>query len=267
MAHARAEPVATASSGRWSDFLVRLASAAILGPIALLALWYGGIAWAVLIGVAMVGLGMEWAKLAGLRDGGALPVLALLAWLVTIFFGILPGAIVLLCLAVFALWPFGRFAAAGIPYIGIGGLALLWLRLSPVDGLWDTLFLVAVVWSTDIGAYLTGRIAGGPKLAPKISPGKTWSGAAGGLVFAAAGGFLIGGEWVGAIPAALLLSVLAQTGDLLESAIKRKLGVKDSGQTIPGHGGLFDRLDGFLAAAPAAALLALSAQGGLPLWR
>jgi phosphatidate cytidylyltransferase len=133
------------------------------------------------------------------------------------------------------------------------------------------LFLVVVVWATDVGAYLVGRVIGGVKLAPKISPGKTWSGSAGGLLIGAFTGALMtrgihGIDWWAVIPAGLL-SFFAQAGDLLESAVKRRLGVKDSGATIPGHGGLFDRLDGFLAAAPLAALLALYAQGGLPLWR
>jgi phosphatidate cytidylyltransferase len=165
---------------------------------------------------------------------------------------------------------FNWFLAAGLPYAGIGAIALLWLRLQPGVGLTDTLFLVFVVWSTDVGAYAAGRVIGGAKLAPKISPGKTRAGAVGGLLAAAViGGFAAGGGHgfnVLAVPAAVVLSVFAQAGDLLESAIKRHLGVKDSGRTIPGHGGLFDRLDGFLTAAPLAALLALSAPGGLPLW-
>jgi phosphatidate cytidylyltransferase len=127
------------------------------------------------------------------------------------------------------------------------------------------MFLVAVIWATDIGAYLAGRLLGGAKLAPRISPGKTWSGSLGGLVLAMlAGPLLAGGSGFSlrALAAALLLSLCAQAGDLLESAIKRKLGVKDSGRTIPGHGGLFDRLDGFLAAAPVAVILALLAHHG-----
>jgi phosphatidate cytidylyltransferase len=262
------------ASQRWSDFGVRLASAAILGPIALFALWYGGIAWAMLIGVAMAGLGLEWARLAGLPANSRMAVLPLLAWLVTLFVGLLPGLAVLFVLAVFALWRYGKFAAAGVPYIGIGGLSLLWLRLSATHGMHETLFLVAAIWATDIGAYLFGRLVGGKKLAPVISPGKTWSGSVGGLFAAAVAGCLVSGLGLLAIGAAIVLSLAGQAGDLLESAIKRKLGVKDSGRTIPGHGGLFDRLDGFLTAAPVAAILAflahdffaLFAHGGAKIW-
>lgn len=265
MALAQVETL-TAAGQRWSDFGVRLASAAILGPIALFALWYGGIAWAMLLGVAMAGLGLEWARLAGLPGSSRIAVLPLLAWLVALFLGILPGLAALAGLGVFALWRYGKFAAAGVPYIGIGGLSLLWLRLSAPNGLHETLFLVAAIWATDIGAYLFGRLVGGKKLAPIISPGKTWSGSAGGLLAAAVAGCLVSGLGLLAIGAAMTLSLAGQGGDLLESAIKRKLGVKDSGRTIPGHGGLFDRLDGFLTAAPVAAMLAFLAHGGAKIW-
>jgi phosphatidate cytidylyltransferase len=263
LAHAQAEPVAR-PDGRWSDLSVRLASALILGPVALLCVWRGGTAWALLLGVTMLGMGLEWARLAKLPRLGWYPALPVLAWAVTWQFGLTAGALALLCLTLLAAAAFGRFAAAGLPYIGVGGLALLWLRLIPAQGLQDTIFLVAVIWATDIGAYVVGRLAGGPKLAPRISPGKTWSGAAGGLLCAGLIGLALAHLRLAALPAALLLSVFAQSGDLLESAIKRRLGVKDSGRTIPGHGGLFDRLDGFLAAAPLAAILALGALGGLP---
>jgi phosphatidate cytidylyltransferase len=255
--------VTAAPAGRWSDFWTRLASTAILGPLALLALWFGGLAWAMLIGVTMAGMGWEWARLGRQPAASYLPALPAVAWLVTLLFGVPAGALALLVLAI-AVWvKSGRFAAAGLPYIGIGGLTLLWLRDAPAQGLNATLFLVTVVWATDIGAYLVGRVVGGSRMAPRISPGKTWSGAIGGLVFGAVAGWLAaGGNWA-ALPVALLLSLAAQSGDLLESAIKRKLGVKDSGRTIPGHGGLFDRLDGFLAAAPVAVILAVSMHHGI----
>ena len=166
---------------------------------------------------------------------------------------------------------FGWFSAIGLPYAGIGGLALLWLRLQPHHGLYDTMFLIVVIWGTDIGAYLVGRVVGGAEIGAAHLPGKTWSGAIGGLLIGGFCGAMLAGGVHGpdlaALLAGFLLSIFAQAGDLLESAIKRRLGVKDSGRTIPGHGGLFDRLDGFLAAAPVAAILALSVHGGLPLWR
>jgi phosphatidate cytidylyltransferase len=274
LAHALPEMAVAGGNGRWSDFGVRLASASVLGPIALLCLWCGGWAWLVFIGVALFGLGFEWARLASLPRGWRivyLPFMLILAAVLAFYAGYAAGFLVLLVFAAVIGWRYGWFAASGIPYAGIGGIALLWLRLQPEHGLYDTMFLVVTVWGTDIGAYLVGRVVGGAKLAPKISPGKTWSGSIGGLLIGGfAGALLAGGthgiDWI-ALPAGFLLSIFAQAGDLLESAIKRKLGVKDSGRTIPGHGGLFDRLDGFLAAAPVAAILVLSVHGGLPLWR
>jgi phosphatidate cytidylyltransferase len=259
-------PARPAGNGNWSDFGIRLASALILAPIALGALWRGGLAWQALVAVAMVGLAAEWTRLAGLpRWNLALFAAVLGSWLLAVLLGWIAGLLALLLFTLVTAWRFGWFTACGIPYIGIGAFSLLWLRLQPQTGLRDTMFLVAVIWATDIGAYMAGRLLGGAKLAPRISPGKTWSGSLGGLGLAMlAGAFLGSGSEFSlrALAAALLLSLCAQAGDLLESAIKRKLGVKDSGRTIPGHGGLFDRLDGFLAAAPVAVILALLAHHG-----
>lgn len=255
---------------RWSDLWTRTASALVLAPVAVFCIWQGGLAWRLLLLVAMAGLGWEWGTLSGLARPYYLAVMLGVVWLCELFGGPVAGlcAVAVLWLGA-SLW-FGGFAGRGVPYAGLGGLALLWLRQQPA-GLADTVFLVLVVWGTDIGAYLAGRLAGGPKLAPRISPGKTWSGSIGGLLSAALLGAVLAGLTQGAplraFAAGLLLSFCAQAGDLLESAIKRKLGVKDSGRTIPGHGGLFDRLDGFLTAAPVAAMLALCVQGGMPLWQ
>ncbi|MDD2705604.1 MAG: phosphatidate cytidylyltransferase [Acidocella sp.] len=270
MAHALSDPAPKAISGRWSDFSVRAASALVLGPIAIFCVWHGGWAWSALLAVAMAGLGWEWGKLAKLAKPVILAALLLVVWGSGLVGG-LPAALLAVAVAALTARVFcGSFAAWGVPYAGIGGISLFWLRLRPDVGLMDTLFLVLVVWGTDIGAYLAGRLLGGPKLAPRISPGKTWSGSLGGLFIGALAGELLAGGLLGfslaAFGVGLLLSLCAQAGDLLESAIKRKLGVKDSGRTIPGHGGLFDRLDGFLAAAPVAALLAFCMHGGIPIW-
>lgn len=144
------------------------------------------------------------------------------------------------------------------------------------DGLATAIWLCAVVWGTDIGAYLIGRTVGGPRLAPRLSPGKTWSGAIGGLLAAAVAGGLLGWGssslgWTGSDNAfgilcvfALVFSVISQTGDLLESAIKRHFGAKDSGTLIPGHGGVLDRLDSLsVAAAVLALVMFLSGLGPL----
>jgi phosphatidate cytidylyltransferase len=271
LARALPESLVPAEDGKWSDLLVRFISAAILGPIALAALWFGGLFWAFLINLAMAGLGYEWANLAGLGKKTWLPAWLSCVWFVACMAGIPYG---LLALGVFILlvaWRDGKFAAAGLPYAAFGGLSLLWLRVQPDNGFGDTLLVVATVWGTDIGAYAVGRVFGGAKMAPNISPGKTWSGGLGGLVTGALAGAICVAALHGNLPVALALgaclSIAAQAGDLAESAIKRKLGVKDSGDTIPGHGGLFDRLDGFLTAAPLAVILLGFMHGGGPLWR
>lgn len=187
--------------------------------MALLCIWVGGIPFVALIAIAAVGLSVEWIRLCRGRPG---------------------------------------LLAAGVVYIGLPLLCLLWLR-GASGGRESVLFLVLVIWATDIGAYLVGRLVGGKKLAPAVSPGKTWSGAAGGMVAALVVGLLVP---PGRPVLALLLALACQAGDLLESGIKRHVGVKDSGRLIPGHGGLFDRLDGLLAAAPVAAIAMLASQGG-----
>ncbi|MDD2878222.1 MAG: phosphatidate cytidylyltransferase [Acidiphilium sp.] len=217
---------------RFQDLGIRTASATVLIPVTLFGLIVGGWVWAALIAVFFVGL---------LREGRALSRHARPC----------RRTVFLLC---------------GLAYTGLPGAALLWLRARPGAGLDDVLFLLLVVWMTDIGAYLVGRLLGGRKLAPTISPGKTVSGALGGLIIGSLAGMIFAGSPLGILPAAVL-SLVSEAGDLAESAVKRWLGVKDSGHTIPGHGGLFDRLDGILAAAPVAALLALIAHGGVPLWR
>ncbi len=151
---------------------------------------------------------------------------------------------------------------AGTLYLLVPLAALLWLRHAHLQGAVLVLWLFIVIVATDTGAYLVGRTVGGPKLAPRISPGKTWSGLAGGV---AAAGILggvavrLGGEAappsLAAAVVAMLLAVVAQGGDLVESALKRRSGVKDSGTLLPGHGGVLDRFDGVLFAAPCFALL------------
>ncbi len=168
-----------------------------------------------------------------------------------------------------------RLAIAGLFYVACPALALIWLRSDPDFGLAAVLFLLAVAWTTDTASYVGGRCFGGPKFAPTISPKKTWSGFIVGtatpVLVGGAFAFYLGGTsaWVlGAV--ALVLAIACQMGDLLESAIKRRLGIKDMSQLIPGHGGLFDRIDSLLLAAVVAALIALrnpEAPGaGLLIW-
>jgi phosphatidate cytidylyltransferase len=168
------------------------------------------------------------------------------------------------------IFPDKLWTASGLLYIGIPCVALVWMRNDWQGGRDLVLWLLCVVWATDIGAYFFGKSIGGPRLAPVISPNKTWAGLIGGMVSAGATGALllvwskaadpVFGAWMGGGTA-----IVAQGGDLLESSVKRHFGVKDSGAIIPGHGGVLDRVDGILAVAPVLSLIGLF--GGLAIWR
>ncbi len=220
-------PVLAEKPSNWRDLRVRAVSAAVLIPVALAALWGGGLAWHALTLVGVACLAWEWVTMARARPS-------------------LTGAML------------------AIGYFVIGGLALIHLR-DAAGGFGNVLYVLLLVWGTDIGAYIAGRAIGGPKLAPAISPGKTWSGAVGGLAASLAIAVVFGASSAG-LALAAGLSVISQIGDLAESAAKRHFGVKDSSHLIPGHGGVFDRVDGLLAAAPLAALFEL-AHAGQALWR
>lgn len=265
---------------RWGDLRTRTLAAALLAPLALAGIWAGGALWAALVGLCVAGLAWEWVRLCGgsLRawPGALLPVGALAASAAAVL-GLGMVGLCILALAAVLAWrvgaPLPRFRLAlGVVAIGMAGVALIWLRADPASGARNVLFLFLVVWASDIGAYLAGRAIGGPRLWPAVSPGKTWAGALGGLAAAVAVGLLAGlamskgGGSASAPAAAALLGLAAQGGDLLESWLKRRFGVKDSSGLIPGHGGLLDRLDGVLAAAPVAALLGLLLGPGVPVW-
>ena len=260
---------------QWGDLRARVLSAAVLAPVALACMWYGGPSWDAIVAIAGIGVALEWVALCRAVPG-AWPGFGVLA---AVLAGVVPAAVGraqlgvagLLAGAGLVLMPNHWRLAAGVPYAGLGAVALVWLRADPVAGRGNVIFLVLAVWASDIGAYVAGRLLGGPKLAPLISPGKTWSGAAGGLVAAMLVGLVAGqviapGAAVRAAFLAALIGAASQGGDLLESALKRGFGVKDSGRLIPGHGGLMDRLDGLLAAAPVAAGLALLIGRGTTLW-
>jgi phosphatidate cytidylyltransferase len=160
---------------------------------------------------------------------------------------------------------------AGILYVGLPSIALLWMRGLVPQGLETVLWIFSLVWGIDIGAYFIGRTLKGPKLAPRISPNKTWSGLGGGVLAAIAVGLgtaaLTGARAVPLAALSAILAIVEQGGDLMESAIKRHFNVKDAGQLIPGHGGLLDRVDGLIAILLAVAALAIIS-GGSPLnWR
>lgn len=268
------------SGSRWADLKLRVLSAAILAPLALGCIWLGGNAFAGLVALIAAGLAFEWLGLC--RQRGAVNAILVfaalpLAVLVAAWVGALQ-AIALLAVATGAgIVVAGgvsrdRPLAFGIPYLGLGAVALVWLRQPAGSGGVNVIVLLLVVWASDIGAYMAGRAIGGPKLAPAISPGKTWSGAIGGLIAAAVTGMVASALLAHGSPSwrpagfAIVIGVISQMGDLFESQVKRHFGVKDSGNLIPGHGGLLDRLDAVLTAAPAAALLALILGRGVVLW-
>ena len=224
-----------------SDLAVRTASAVVMIAVAGGALWLGGWVWAIFVAAVAVGVMWEWA---GLVERFETSAVKRLLWLV-----------------------------GGAAYIGLGAMTLATLRTHASFGLLDVLVVVGMVIATDVGAYLVGRTVGGPKIAARISPSKTWSGLLGGILAASLARFLLSGfgcmahdgpapgwaecvagsmEWQDGVFVLLvgtIVAVVAQFGDFFESWMKRRAGVKDSGQLIPGHGGLFDRVDGLLAVA------------------
>lgn len=276
------------ASGPWRDLRKRALTAALLGPAALACVWLGAFWYTGLMALCIAGLSWEYVRMCGGRSralpGLLVPLFVLGAGALAAFarpMSGVPMAVALLCVGAVAAFLAARrggrvpprFLGAGVLYIGLAGIALIELRADNQAGRENVLFLLLIVWASDIFAYMAGRFFGGPKLAPAISPGKTWSGALGGL----AGAMLIGllaaefmepqGSGLHAALVAGVLGVVSQAGDLAESWIKRRFGVKDSSQLIPGHGGLLDRLDGVLAAAPVAAIWGAALGMGVHLWR
>ena len=263
------------ASARAHNLMLRIVSALVLAPLALAAAYYGGWPFTVFWALAGIAVLWEWiALVAGPHHrlmfsscAAALAVCALVAERGRPATAILAIGLGALAAAIFA--PRGGrvwVAPAGVGYAGAMLLAPLLLRRDGSHGFTAMAFLFAVVWTTDVLGYFAGRLIGGAKLAPSISPNKTWSGAIAGTLGAmaatAAGAHYLGGFNLVAIAVlALILSVAAQFGDLMESRLKRHFGAKDSGHLIPGHGGVMDRLDGFWAAAVAGCLIGV-ARGG-----
>jgi phosphatidate cytidylyltransferase len=280
-----AEPARPAPGRSGKDLLLRVGSAFVLAPLAVGIAYLGGWIFAIFWGIAAVIVMWEWTMLVSGVDRRpmlmtGIVVVALAVALAASSAGasddlrdlrFAAAAIVLVLgmLALAAIAPRDRasWLAAGVPYAGAMALAPIVLRSDAEFGFVAMIFLFAVVWATDIAAYFVGRAVGGPKLAPRLSPNKTWSGAIGGLAGAVLAALLVvhfsgAGGLLAAVVVALALSAIAQVGDLAESAIKRRFGVKDASSLIPGHGGLMDRLDGFVTAAVLACLVGL-AHGGI----
>jgi phosphatidate cytidylyltransferase len=239
-----------------SNLTLRVASAAVLAPVAVATAYWGGWPFIAFWALASIGVFWEWIELV-LKQTPARD---------------LPRAIAASLMDNRRLW-----VAGGLVYAGAAFFGPVLLRRDTEYGFSALMFLFAVVWATDILAYFTGRAFGGPLLWARVSPKKTWSGALGGLIGAGAAGIAVAyGSGIGNLAAiailALLLSVLSQAGDLFESAVKRRFAAKDASGLIPGHGGVMDRLDGFMVAALAAAVIGIVRQGfdapahGLLLW-
>ncbi len=245
---------------------LRVFSALVMVPVALGLAYAGGLAFNLLVlGLAAL-MAHEWNSLS---SNGAMGIAAATGGAVVGCVGIaalgygdagLAAAIPMAALTIAVAWLGGVrtfWPPLGVVYIAVPCIAVIWLRAAPSLGLETIIWLFAVVWATDIGAYFAGRGIGGPKLAPRISPKKTWAGLGGGVVAAGA---------VGAVTASGL-AVVAQIGDLAESGVKRHFGAKDTSRLIPGHGGVLDRLDGLMTAAPVVALVALISSEGALVWR
>jgi len=278
------ETASIATAGQEArNLLLRVVAALVMAPLAVAIAYAGGWFWTVLVTAAAIGLYVEWLTVIGERKPRllVLGILILLAvgWVDAEGMAAVPvvAAVVLGTLAVGAFSTERRaWAAAGIGYALAASIASSAVRLDPIWGFTALMLVLLVVWATDIGGYFAGRLIGGPKLWVRVSPKKTWAGAIGGFVasLGVAGGFAVLGFGT-TLPLVLVgtaLSVASQLGDLFESAVKRRFGVKDSSHIIPGHGGLMDRLDGFVAAIVLAALFGFLRGGadgvgrGLMVW-
>jgi len=219
-------------------------------------------------------MGREWARLTGTSSmsGQGAIIATAVASVIAAAVGVAAMGIAIALIGAAVVWRLAiatgvrepLWAALGTLWIALPGVALIWVDAAP-QGREAVLWLFAVVWASDIGAYAAGRALGGPRLAPALSPNKTWAGAVGGLVVAGLAGYgaarLVHGAAAPIVAASLALSLAAELGDLAESFAKRKFGVKDSGGIIPGHGGLLDRLDSLLTAAVVQGLMLLVGAG------
>jgi len=255
---------ATGSSPReGGELALRLASAIVLAAIALAGAWFGGWPAACVVALAVVAVHLEWASVTGDRIMSVVPFAAVLVVaLMAATAGYRLSALAVAAALVVVAYATSRepWRPAGVAYAAVFGFGVLLIRLADADALAATVFLLAVVWATDTGAFFIGRLVGGPKLWPRVSPGKTWSGAAGGLIAGVVAGIIVAvvaGMRADAplLVVAAALSVMSQAGDLFESWVKRRFGAKDSSWIIPGHGGFMDRVDGLIFAAGLAVIV------------
>jgi phosphatidate cytidylyltransferase len=265
------------------NFMLRVGAALVLAPAAIGIAFVGGWLWATLATAVAIGLFLEWLSIVGAaRDFRVLVIgcLTLLVCGLGLMFDKPAPAILAAVLGVGGLAVLGdqprRWTTSGLGYAALALIASVLIRRDPDHGFAALILIFLIVWGTDIGGYFAGRSIGGPKLWPRVSPKKTWAGAIGGLALSllvALGFALIGlGKLLPLLVLAVVLSTVSQLGDLFESAVKRRFGVKDSSHIIPGHGGLLDRLDGYVAAVALATLIGLMRESvdgigrGLMVW-
>lgn len=254
----------------------RVLSALVMVPIALLCAWAGTPVFDIAIAAVAALMAVEWQAIvqAGNRRPG---VVSAIAAALAALLAVPAPAVALAVVAVAPLAvglvaarrPGALWAALGGLYVALPAFTVVWLREH--GGLATLLWILIIVWVTDTGAYAAGKNIGGPKLAPRISPKKTWAGLIGGAAAAMiAGGLIAFAVNPSAVLALILLSgglaIVEQISDLTESYVKRRFGVKDSGHIIPGHGGVLDRVDGLVLTAPAVAVATVLAGGGITAW-
>ena len=276
---------AEASGAKSAELRTRIISALVLAPVALGLTWFGGWPFAGLLGVAAILMAWE---LSTLLPGISMTMRIMLAGFAIIAIGLtaiggpfvallvsLAGLTFAITISILTSAPVSSPAIA-FPYLILPLVSLLWLREGDDYGRIALFWLLFTVWATDTFAYFAGRGIGGPKLAPRLSPNKTWAGLIGGMVGAALVGAITAiwlslGSALGLAFVSALIAVIAQAGDIFESALKRRAGVKDSGKVIPGHGGILDRVDGLVTAAVGAAIIsalhgAMGPATGVLLW-
>jgi phosphatidate cytidylyltransferase len=277
-----AAPAAAVEQGS-NNLLIRVIVALVLAPLAVAIAYAGGWLWAVLVTLASIGLYVEWLTIVGASRETrvvAAGVITLAISGLCLATGRIDAAFLALVIGLAGVALLSsqrrRWTAAGFLYAAAAEIASVLVRLDQAKGFAALFLILLVVWVTDIGGYFAGRGIGGPKLWPRVSPKKTWAGAVGGfaasLVVAAGFAALGLGKTGPILLLGAVLSIASQLGDLFESAVKRRFGVKDSSHIIPGHGGLLDRLDGFVAAIVLAAIFGFLRDGvdgvgrGLMVW-
>jgi phosphatidate cytidylyltransferase len=277
------EAAAAASAEQGTrNLLMRVSAAVVLAPLAIALAYAGGWLWTALVTLVAIGLYVEWLMIVATRTSRVLAagILALAIAGTLLATGRIDASLIVLVvglIGVMLLSPEWRlWTAAGFGYAAAAEVASVTVRLDQAYGFVALILVLLVVWVTDIGGYFLGRGIGGPRLWPRVSPKKTWAGAIGGFVASlgvTAGFAVLGlGKTGPLLLLGAVLSIASPLGDLFESAVKRRFGVKDSSHIIPGHGGLLDRLDGFVAAIVLAAIFGFLRGGadgvgrGLMVW-